>query len=415
MKQILAFCEKYAPEILVLLLCLPAVYGMRNFASYHDFFYFTDYSTGFGGKKFLGEICSLWLPDVVRKRHLLFFIVGIKFIMVGLFSYLCGICINQNKENKFAYILLLVVYLLSPYSFYGVVYGAHVDFLLVTITLLFLLLFIKCRDTWYYYLLTLILLCCACLTHHIFCNIYFPLIFALFIYDVFFNGGNKKKKIILYFIISLCLIGLFCAILFFSSMNVDFETYYQYLQTRTESINLSSKPALYYEYYATLSEHISAYVIPMWKFHCLHFFISFLVLSPLLAIFWTPWIMAIKNARTKTEKWGYTSMQLALHLLIFPAYIMAVDYERWTYAYFFCQFCLLMTICYKSKTNLLKVSVDRLISFANQYKVCALIICIYICSLGLVTSATGIPWIEVICSKCGLCWQVNELVPTISM
>lgn len=55
-------------------------------------------------------------------------------------------------------------------------------------------------------------------------------------------------------------------------MNVDFETYYNYLQTRASgSVDLSWKSALYYEFYAHLPEHVVAYVEPIWKYNIARF------------------------------------------------------------------------------------------------------------------------------------------------
>lgn len=411
MKKILDFCEKYSPEILVLLLCVPALMNIRGIDSYHTSFYFTDYSTGFGGKKLLGEICSLWLPEVVRKRHLLPLIASVNILMIALFAWFSGKCIRQQKENQFAYVLLLAVYLLSPYSFLGIISGACVDFYLCTATLCFLFLFVKHRGKWYYYLATLIIVCLACLTHHIFCNIYFPLIFTLFIYDVFTNEKDRKKNIILYSSITIILFGLFCAIAFFSTMNVDFKTYYNYLQTRTESIDaLSWDTAIYYEYFAKLPDHIVAYVAPIWKYNIARFILTLLVFSPLFVIFWLPWFLAIKNARTQKEKWCYILMQLSLHVIILPAYIMAVDYQRWTYAYLFCQLCMSGVMLYINDTTFVN-QCKKIIAFAQQYKMIFFVSAIYICSFPIVDSATAAPIVDTICECFGLKWQVNEVLP----
>lgn len=411
MKKIFDFCETYAPEILVLLLCIPALINLRGIDSYHTSFYFTDYSTGFGGKKLLGEICSLWLPEVVRKRHLLPLIACVNIMMIALFAWFNGKCIRQQKDNQFAYVLILAVYLLSPYSFLGLINGACVDFYLCTATLCFLYLFIKHRGRWFYYVATLIILCVACLTHHIFCNIYFPLIFALFIYDVFTNEANRRKNIILYSIETGCLFGLFCAIAFFSTMNVDFETYFKYLQTRTETIDaLSWDTAVYYEHYAKLPEHVAAYVMPIWKYNIARFILTLLIFSPLFLIFWSPWILAIKNAKTKTEKWCYILMQVAIHAIILPAYVMAVDYQRWTYAYLFCQLCLSGIMLYMNEETFVN-QCNRIILFAKQYKMLFFVLAIYICSFPLVNSASAAPIVDTICEWFGLKWQVNEVIP----
>ena len=417
MKKILDFCEKYSTQILILflILCAPKLRKFGGVNSYHTYFYFTDYSTGFGGKKLLGEICSLWFPEVVNQYYLLPLIIGVNILMVTLFIWFCSKCLSQlSSIQKTPFLILIVIYLLSPYSFVGLIDSACVDFYLCTATLGFLYLFIKHRGTWYYYLGTLIIVCLACLTHHIFCNIYFPLIFALFLYDIFMNEVDRKKNVLLYSAITLCLFALFCAIAFFSTMNIDFEAYYNYLQTRSAgSVDLSWNTALYYEFYAKLSEHIVAYVEPIWKYNIARFILTIIVLAPLWFIFLAPWIMAIRHAQSNREKWCYILMQASIHLIILPAYIMAVDYQRWTYAYCFVQFCLLLLMYYENDVTL-KAQIDKMFGWANNYKVITVLVIISICSWGLVNNASALPIINKFCDRIlGVCWQVNEVLPVL--
>lgn len=415
MKKILDFCERYSTQLLILflILCAPKLRKFGGVNSYHTYFYFTDYSTGFGGKKFLGEICSLWFPEVVNQYYMLPLIIGVNIIMVALFIWFCTKCLSRLSSNsKTPFLILIVIYMLSPYSFVGLIDSACVDFYLCAATLGFLYLFIKHRGTWYYYMLTLVLVCVACLTHHIFCNIYFPLFFALFIYDIYTNDEHRKKNIILYSTITICLFVLFCAIAFCGTMNVDFETYYNYLQTRASgSVDLSWKSALYYEFYAHLPEHVVAYVEPIWKYNIARFVLTLIVLAPLWVIFLAPWVMAVCHAQNTKEKWCYVLMQVFIHLIILPAYIMAVDYQRWTYAYCFVQFCLLFLMYYLND-HTLKVQIDKMINTANKYKVITVLVIISICSWGLVNNASALPIINKFCDRIlGVYWTVNEVLP----
>lgn len=411
MKKILDICEKYAPELMILLLCVPAYIGLKGIIdSYHVFFYFTDYSTGFGGKKLIGELCSFWLPEVVQKRHIFPLILAVNTLMIGLFAWFCGRCIRSQSTNQFAWVIFITVYLLSPYSFIGLVSNGNFDFYLCAATLLFLYLYLKHKGTWYYYALSAIILSTACLIHQIFCNIYFPLVFAIFVYDVFADETNRKKNIIMYASITLVLFCLFCAIALFSTMNVDLNTYYDYLQTRTtESIDLSYKPALYYEYYARLPEHISAYVEPIWKYNIARFVFTLIVFLPFWAILWTPWIMAIKSSDSMKEKWCLLLMQISMHVIILPAYIMAVDYQRWTYAYCFCQVCILLIMYMQN--NQMKRQIDTVIAYLIEHKTFSLLGVLYICSFGLVDNASSAPIVEYLCGLFDLQWKVNEVLP----
>lgn len=259
----------------------------------------------------------------------------------------------------------------------------------------------SCRNTWAF----------------VRCNIYFPLVFALFIYDIFSEDNRRKTKIILYSAITLGLFALFCAITFFSEMNVDFNTYYQYLQGRTtESIDLSTDWALYYEYYAKMPEHISTYVEPIWKYNIARFVLTLIVLAPLFIMFWLPWIYAIRHAPTKSDKWCYILMQCSLNVIILPAYIMAVDYMRWTYAYLFGQCALLLFMIYREEP-IFMTFLDKCILFVRenvyrkQYMTLLLFLIIYTISWGKIGINLTMPFVDTLCNIFGFYYNVEHVVP----
>lgn len=414
MTKFLVFCERYSAQILVFLMCAPALMHMRigDINSYHTFFYFIDYSTGFGGKKLLGEFCSPWLPQEVGRQHLLPLIAMINILMVALFAWFCGKCLSRCPQSKQPLLVFITIYLLSPFSFTMLIYMiSRVDFYLATATLGFLYLFIRHRGTWYYYFLTLIILCLACLIHHIFCIIFFPLSFAIFIYDIFSDKKNTTKNIICYSVITLLLSFLFFSIVIFNKMNIDFETLYSYLQERstTSTSALSQKNALYYEFYAKLPEHYFAYVQPVLKYNVARFMLTIVFLFPLLFLFWIPWILAIYNSVDKYERWCYILIQISVHLLFLPAYIMAIDYDRWNCAYCFCQFCLTLLLYY-SDTNTFAKQVDRIIIILKKHFIVVLFIILYISSLELPMGNSTLTVVDKVCNKYGLYWRVNEIL-----
>lgn len=415
MKKIFDFCERYSVQILVLILCVPALMHMRfgDINSYHIFFYFIDYSTGFGGKKLLGEFCSLWFPQKVGSQHLLPPIIIVNTLMVGLFVWFCSRCLSRNPHTIRPLLVFITMYLLSPFSFTMLIYmTSRVDFYLATTTLVFLYLFINHRGKWYYYLLTFAILCVACLIHHIFCNIFFPLVFALFIYDVFSNTKHTIRKIVCYSAITLSVFLLFCTIVIFSTMNVDFNTLYDQLQNRiTESTSaLSKKNALYYEFYAKLPEHFIAYVQPVWKYNIARFALTLVFLSPLLSLFWIPWILAIRHATDKRERWCYILMQASVHFIFLPAYLMAIDYDRWNCAYCFTQFSLTL-ILYYNNTRTFVAQVERMIVVLNKHFAVTLLMIIYMSSLEIPMGESTLPIVDNVCHKFGLFWRVNEIMP----
>lgn len=415
MKKIFDFCERYTIQIFVLILCVPALLHIRigDINSYHIFFYFIDYSTGFGGKKLLGEFCSLWFPHKVGSQHLLPLIIIVNILMVVLFVWFCSKCLSRNPQSKLPLVFFIAMYLTSPFSFTMLIYMiSRVDFYLATATLVFLYLFICHRGTWYYYMLTFAILCIACLIHHIFCNIFFPLVFALFIYDIFSDTRHTTKNIVYYSAITFSVFLLFCAIVMFSTMNIDFETLFSQLQERlTEStFALSKKNALYYEFYAKLPEHYNAYVQPVWKYNIARFVLTIVFLSPLLLLFWLPWILAIWHSTDKREKWCYILMQLSVHLIFLPAYLMAIDYDRWNCAYCFTQFCLTLLL-YSIDKKTFAVQANRMIYVLKRHFVIILLMIIYISSLENPMGESTLPIVDNVCHKLGLFWRVKEILP----
>ena len=415
MKKVFNFCESYSVQIFVLILCVPALLHMLSgdINSYHIFFYFIDYSTGFGGKKLLAEICSLWLPKEVERIHILPLIIIVNTLMVGLFAWFCGKCLSRNPHSKHSLLVFIAIYLLSPFSFTMLIYMiSRVDFYLATTTLVFLHLFLNHRGTWYYYLLTFAILCIACLIHHIFCNIFFPLVFALFIYDIFSDTRHTTRNIICYSAITLSVSILFFTIILFSSMNLEYEPLYNQLQERiTETTSaLSQKNALYYEFYAKLPEHYIAYVQPVWKYNIARFVLTFLFLSPLLLLFWIPWILAIRHASDRREKMCYILMQTSIHLIFLPAYLMAIDYDRWNCAYCFTQFCLTLLLYYNN-TKTFVIQTEKVIDILKKHFVLVLLIMVYISTLEMPMGESTIPIVDNVCHKFGLFWRVNEILP----
>jgi len=333
--------------------------------------------------------------------------------MIFLFAWFCNKCLSLNSDTKKPLLVFLTVYLLSPFSFNMLIYmSSRVDFFLATAVLIFLYLFIRHRGTWYYYCFTLIILCIACLLHHIFCNIFFPVIFASFIYDIFTDEKQLKKKLLFYSIITFSLAALFFAIILFSHMNIDFETIYYNLKERstTTTTALLQKNALYYEYYAKLPEHYIAYVQPIWKYNIARFVLTAVFLSPLLLLFWTPWILAIRHSADRMEKWCYLLIQISVHAIFLPAYMMAVDYDRWNCAYCFTQFCLALLLYYYN-TNTFATQANRIICYLKKHFVIALLIVIYISSFDMPPGESTLPIVDKYCHKINLFWSINEVLP----
>lgn len=335
----------YKNSIIIILsvLCLVGplmncFFNLRACGGMHSPFYFVGYETGFGGRKLLGTIFNFILPEQVHHRHLIPFIMGVVVLNLILFATYIYKCLKKNTTSShWPIVLLLVVYLVSPFSFLRMISHLvwYADIWLYLATLIFLLLYLNHRNKWWYWPATLIIVIAACLTHHIFCCTFFPMFAALFLYDTLSNNSISLPKSFGYLGICICIGGLFLAIWFFGRNTMDIDTIYDQVSQRTNCV--CTKERLYFHWlYGSNAENIQAmWDMGQFPWRYYQFLPVLILLSPMLALFCAPWIMAIK-ATKGVEKIKYLAMFLLPTLLILPMFAVATDYSRWFYSLFFC-------------------------------------------------------------------------------
>ena len=138
-------------KLIVVLMCALCVIGplmncffnLRACGGMHSPFYFVGYETGFGGRKLLGTIFNFILPEHVQHRHLIPFILGVIVLNITLFAIYVFKCLKNSKYKHVATVLLLAIYLVSPFSFLRMLSHLvwYADIWLYLATLIFLLLF----------------------------------------------------------------------------------------------------------------------------------------------------------------------------------------------------------------------------------------------------------------------------------
>lgn len=389
-------------KLIVVLMCALCVIGplmncffnLRACGGMHSPFYFVGYETGFGGRKLLGTIFNFILPEHVQHRHLIPFILGVIVLNITLFAIYVFKCLKNSKYKHVATVLLLAIYLVSPFSFLRMLSHLvwYADIWLYLATLIFLLLYLNHRNSWWYWPATLIIVIAACLTHHIFCCTFFPLFAALFLYDTLSNNRISLSKSFGYLGICTCIGGLFLAIWFFGSNSIDIDTIYDQVSQRTNCV--CTKERLYFHWlYGSNTENIQAmWDVGQFPWRYYQFLPVLILLSPMLALFCAPWIMAIK-ATKGIEKIKYLAMLLLPTMLILPMFAVATDYSRWYYSLFFCYIMMLLML-HGLNDKVINTQLQRLFEYLKKNWIITFLLIVYLSSFSI--GACGIDWMELI-------------------
>jgi hypothetical protein len=369
---------------------------MRGGGGLHSPYYFIGYETGFGGRKLIGSLFSLFLPDYVQHRHITP-VVFMAFLLLAI-MFVVLVCrtiklkdMKSSPESR-SILCFLAIYLISANSIFGFIgqCAGFIDVFLYLLTLAFVFIYIKYRGKWFYYFSTTLIVLAGCLTHHIFCCLFFPLFFALFINEVYSNNQLRVKEFVVYGIITLMLIILFCLIWFFSSP-VDIDAVYEQVCSRTNGVCIKERIVFHWLYGSNHENYLSMWENGQFPLRYYQFLPVAVLMTPIIALFYSPWIMAIKNAEKGIQRRKYLLMFLAQNLLFLPIFVIATDYFRWWYAWFFCQIIMMLTM-YKIKDYFFCSQMLVVFSLLKRNRILTLLLIIYICSISI--GNCGVEWID---------------------
>ena len=128
-----------------------------------------------------------------------------------------------------------------------------------------------------------------------------------------------------------------------------------------------------------------------WRYY--QFLPVIILISPMIILFCAPWIMAIRSTPKGIVRTKYTIIFLLPTLLILPMFVVATDYSRWFYAWFFCQMMLLL-VMHALNDIIIDTQLRRLLLFLKKHWAIALLLIIYCCSFRI--GACGIDWMELV-------------------
>lgn len=350
-----ALLSSYKMPIMLVLLFIPQLVQMVTFSLgditsiYHNY-YFVGYETGFGGRKLLGTIFGWFFSGYVGHGKLLPVIWGINAVFIGLLCWLFQECKSGfNGKGNFAIELIVVVWMVSPFSILRYVRDGmsvqYIDIYNMSLTLVFVLLFLYRRGRVSYYLCTLLIALAGILIHHVFLFLFFPLFLSLFIYDCWDGHRVNIVKSLWYGVILLLVVFVVAAIWRFGHMNIGLDSLYSSIVDRTPSgiIKRDGGYALNILYYASQEENIAsnAEILPI--MYRIHLPVTILVMIPMLLLLWAPFLLAM-NSCSGGARWRYFFVWASSAFGTLPVFFIAIDYGRWLYSYFFVQVILLIVL-----------------------------------------------------------------------
>lgn len=365
--------------------CIFSVYDLRLSDWWPSYYYFVGYETGFGGRKLLGTIIHLLIPGYVSVASLRPLLISVNLLMVALFIVLVDITNKKSPNNKLPILILAGIYLVSPFSLTTWIRESLFIFLesyMIVLVLAWLIVYIKWRDRWFYFLATLITALVCCLLHHTFCCLYFPLMVALFAYDSIDEDGIRWKRVIGYGLVCLSMLGLFVALWFFSSMDVDIDTLYTRIRMRAapDACNWC-KEALYYLFYISSSENRAVSFADKPAILVIsNLGITTLLLLPLFLSFIIPFLIAQKRSTSYWGKLRYLLPIIIVIIMTLPIFFMATDNSRWWTAFCFCLAALLFAVIAAGDTMMSK-ALERLSQFSKKHWMVCLGVVIYLSQL----------------------------------
>lgn len=344
-------------------------------------YYFVGYETGFGGRKLLGTLYGLVLPDQVRWTHLRPFVIGINMLMLLSFLLFATKAVRRLDDDRLA-VPLLAVYLAGPFSILQWVGSTmslyFTETYTLTLILLWLTLYLVCPRRWWYYLLSAAIAVTACLIHHTFCCTFFPLMAALMLHDSLHDDGIDWRRALPYGAICLALLALLAAIWMFSHMNVDYETLHQSVLDRTTEDAYGRGSLMYDYFYKSNSENSRVGFITWEKRLPMEFALTLLMLLPTLAVLAAPWLLASRHALA--WRWRYWAVLAADVLLTLPMFIMATDYGRWWTALCFTLFALPLAAAARGDKPL-REALLTLYDFFRRHLLLAVALVVYLLQL----------------------------------
>ncbi len=323
--------------------------GMSNFG-WPTLNYFIGYETGFGGRKLIGTLSHLFLPEHLSLSIIRSIIISANIILILLLFLFYARVTKSTDRNIVALIILL--YFASPFSLVewfqsgcSVVFMETYQLIIVTI---WLLLYLKYSSNYWMYAVTAITVIICCLIHHTFCCTLLPLMASLLVYDMFCSDKLIRTRFLLTGLICVALGILLFFIWTHSEMNIPQDKLTEYIHNSTNIRIKDESTAIQQLYYDSNFENYANQRESLIQLRYPEFAISILLLSPMLLILYFPLFHAISNSNMSVQKCRYLLIGIIMIIMPLPIFVVATDYTRWFVCSFFCLSSLDLVLIYKN-------------------------------------------------------------------
>lgn len=346
----------YSISIFTFLMIQLFLHASDTLNKWGEIWYAFDYSMGNGSRFLPGAILSLITGDYLHASTAYLYVFAVLTIICLLLAILLGSLMKKREKDteSYAYFFLIFAYLASP-SCISYLWKpgnmGKLETFPVLFVLLAVLIFIKAKATPVKYLSLTILSVLSMAAYHGYLFLYFPILFALMIFEIL-----KDSKFHLREFIYSCICWIFTAVSFlyfqfyseimFKSENALIE----YFSDKTDLTAMSD--ALHYEYFSNVSDayrelckgFVTGHEYPREKS-----FLTMLLLLPLILIFaslWSKTFVLLKQKKQSIFQSYYFYMLLS-SLLIVPNFVLNVDWSRWFAAILSVQFFFILYLGYK--------------------------------------------------------------------
>lgn len=306
---------------------------------------------GFGSRFLIGSFLNLFVPYLtVNSLYLFIFIILILLCLIV--SIAMGRVINSSGwEQKEGLSILAAVYLASPasiaYLFFWGNYG-RLDTYLILFTILALFFMGKSK----FKFLVPVLSFMSMATQQVYTFTFLVIILGLVLYEIY-DQKYSKESIIYGIITYIVSCGSFLYFQFLTP-GLKYKTADEVIQALSKNTNIPLKyEMIEMEYFKTISDHWSIYVLREWQGRLLVAVITILLLLPLIGIFVCLWRQALKRCKDKVLKFIMYLMVLS-PLASIPAFLITVDWGRWFGAMIIVQITFIFYLAYKKCTPMLE-------------------------------------------------------------
>lgn len=378
--------------VIFLMTMIPVLMNCRELSEVHRMFisyYLYDYSMGINSRMLIGSFVRLLNAHPTEEWITGFATVFLIFGMMLTAIALGGVVKNAKSENRFSVFVFIAFFVSGAYTisifsrFFGML-DIHMY--------IFALISVAFANNKYLRWLVPFLCIAGVLVNYVFIMSYFP--FALLALLYYTDKSEKKLAGIVLFVItivSVLALTLYCVFLAKDHM---FMTFDEALKIMEEKIghSFTAEQNEYAELYLfgfhTESEEMyGVKIAEVSPFEYLYYFIKFLyenrigmygiltlliITVPVIAVFWTIWIMCIKNTDKKSLKFVFLCCILSV-VCIPVCCVLSTDFIRWIGSGVMCQFAMCFLMFY-TKDEAFDKTVKKLRDVFSKNKIVLIII-----------------------------------------